>query len=143
MNKINFLIAISMLLVFSSCYEEEDWLGDNLADGGTYFPVIQSVLTELPDDATFSEGTTVNVSVWYWSRDAVKEVKITETIDGVEKQLTSSGSSTRFDVEKNVDVLEYDYAIPAGSSGKEITITATVITVNDLDRVKSSSFTVE
>ena len=132
-----------MLLVFSSCYEEEDWLADNLADGGTYFPVIQSVLTELPDGETFSEGTTVNISVWYWSRDDVKEVRITETIDDVETQLTSSASSTRFDTEANVEVLEYDYTIPEGSSGKEITITATVLTVTNLDRVKSNSFTVE
>lgn len=132
-----------MLLVFSSCYEEEDWLADNLVDGGTYFPVIQSVLTELPEDATFSEGTTVNLSVWYWSRDDVKDITITETIDDVVTKLVSSSSSTRFDVEKNVDVLEYDYAIPVGSSGKEIIITATVTTVNDLERVKDNSFTVE
>lgn len=141
MKKINIFIIFGILLTLSSCYKEEDWLAENIKEGGTYYPVIQT-LTVTPTSGDFTEGNTVMISMQYWSRDDIKEITFNAVLDGVETQLVSTTSSTRFDLEQNVDVLEHTYTIPAGSLGKEITISGVVTTVNDLDRVKESSFTV-
>ncbi len=136
------LFFLPLLVLFSSCYKESNWIADNVDTEGYFYPLIQDVLAEPANGTDITEGSEVLISVYYWSRDDVASVELFETIDGNEKMIHSASAPTRFDAERSVDVLEYSYTVPAGTAGKDITIKAVVTTVNGLSREKATSFTV-
>ncbi len=142
MKTIKLLFILSVFLTFVACYQEEDFVGDNIKEGGTYYPVVQDVYAEAAD-GTFAEGSTVQLTIFYWSRDDVSKIEFIESLDGTDTVINSVISATGYDTDRNVDFVTYNYTIPSGSSGKEISITGTVTTVNDLSKSKSASFTVE
>lgn len=129
-------------MTFTACYEETYWLDENSTTDGFYYPQIQDLNADT-DDGTYTEGKVVTLSLYYWSIDDVKSVDLSATIDGVETSIVSASSPTRFDSERSVDVLEQDYTIPSGSSGMDITFTAVVTTVNNLNKTTTTTISVE
>lgn len=140
MKKILSFLSIAILL--GSCYKESNWIADNVDTEGFFYPLIQDVIAEPTTGDAIAEGSKLLISVYYWSRDPVATVELYETIDGNNKTIHTATEPTRFDAERSVDVLEYTYTVPNGTSGKEITIEAVVTTTNGLSRNKSTSFTV-
>ncbi len=135
------LITVLSLSVFS-CYTEEDFVRDNIKEGGTYYPVVQDVIAE-PIDGNYAEGSTVQLTIYYWSRDELATIEFFETIDNNTNLIHSATTPSGYDEERNVDFVSYLYTIPPGSSGKEIQFTGTVTTVHDLQKSANATITVE
>lgn len=134
----NILFILFSALLITSCYEETDWVEENSTTNGYHYPMIQDVLVVAEQDS-FAAGDVVPLEVYFWSRDEVKELDLSQTIDDVETLLSTSAPNTTYDVERNVDKMEMSYTVPADTEGKDITLSVVVRTIHDLTRTKSTT----
>ncbi len=135
-----YIFSIIILGLFmSSCYKETYWLDDNVDTDGSFYPQIQRVT---PSNASPDEGESVTLTVKYWSRDAVKQVDIYQSIDGAETSYSTNPYENHFDQESNVEVWPLTYVVPSGTSGKTITLRVAVVTEKDVEKSYTTKLTV-
>lgn len=131
------LLPILAIVVFSfsSCYEEPDWLGDNVTTEGKHYPVIAgfNVLTE---GEYFPEGTAVELDLDYWSLDEIASVKLYESIDGADPvEVATFTHADNFQADSQTDEMLMTYTIPSLTTDSiAIRLDAEVINVNGLTR---------
>ncbi len=133
------LYIFALGLVMSSCYKQTYWLDDNVDTDGFFYPQIQSVT---PSNDAPDEGETITITAKYWSRDAVKQVDVYHDANGTDELYSSNPFESHLDKEDNVEAWPLEYVVPAGTSGKDITIRIVVVTENDLEKSKSTKITV-
>lgn len=130
-----FFFLLSVGLLFSSCYKEEDWVADNSTTEDKYFPVIQKVTVSTDMVAT---GDTSFVKVYFWSHDDIKNVELWEN----DALYTSWDFVDSFDTLAYAQVKSFDYVAPAVADTTAFTLKVIVNNVNGLDRTKSVDVTV-
>lgn len=145
MNKMNkYIIILISFFLAQACYEEPDfWLDQNIKEGGTYYPVIQS-LTISPSSGTgFKSGQSVEIALQYWSRDEVKELQYYQIVNGVETLLGSEPYQDSFDAESEAQLFKYTTTLPTADSGTQVTYKVSVVTVHELSKSTSRNVVIE
>ncbi|GJM35230.1 MAG: hypothetical protein DHS20C18_42310 [Saprospiraceae bacterium] len=129
-----FLLVLSGL-TFSSCYKESDWLGDNTTTEGKHFPVIAG-FELVTEGGPFSEGTSVQLDLDFWSLDAISSIKLYERVDGGDPvEVASFGYTANFQDDSQTDELIMSYTIPSlPADTVQITLDAEVVNENGLTR---------
>lgn len=137
------ILYLFLITTAISCYDaEEFWLDENIKEGGTYYPVIQT-LTITPGSGDFFEsGKEINIALQYWSRDEVKEIKYYQTVDGVETLIDTKPYTPSFDPVSEAELFNYTTTLPSVDSGSSVGYRVSVTTVFDLSRESSKTVTV-
>ncbi len=136
MNSIKiFFVFLSIGLVFSSCYKEENWVDDNSQTENKYYPVIQKLVKTGGD--TISAGELIKLTVNYWSNDPIKSLELTETANGADKSIQVWGYTDSFNEEAYAEVTTLDYTASTFSDTTDVTLSVTVLNENGLSRKKS------
>ena len=130
-----FFVFLSLGLVFSSCYKEENWVDDNSQTEGKYYPVIQEVVRSGTD--TIASGETVTLTVNYWSKDPIKSLEITETANGEDKSVLVWDYVDSFNEEAYAEVTKLDYTAPSFADTTNVELTVTLLNENGLSRKES------
>ncbi len=140
--KISFFLLSMLLIGFSSCYEEPDWLGDNSTTEGKNFPVIAGFDLETEGE-TFAEGSTIQLDLDFWSLDPIASIRLYEHIDGGDAvEVASFGYTPNFQDDSQTDELIMTYTIPTlPADTVQITLDAEVINENGLTRNTKDSGT--
>lgn len=135
-NIIYSILILGMVgLIFSSCYKEPDWVGDNTTTEGKHFPVIAGVTLVTAGDF-FQEGSTIQIDLDYWSLDDIATVKLYENVDGGgATEVSSTSHVSNFQEDSQTDEMILSYTIPTlPSDTVEIVLDVEVINVNGLTR---------
>ena len=131
--KINLFLFLSLMAFgLSSCYEEPDWLGDNVTTEGKHFPVIAGF--DAPNGTDFKVGETAQLDLRYWSVDPISTIKLHATIDDVTTEVSSKSYTQNFQEDSQTDMMLFDYTIPDVAVGTAIRIDAEIINENGLTR---------
>lgn len=125
------LLAIGL----SSCYEEPDWVGDNVTTEGKHFPVIAGFGLQTEGDY-FKEGTTIQLDLDYWSLDPIAAIKLYERVDGGDPvEVASFGYTANFQEDSQTDEIIMPYTIPTlPADTVQIVLDAEVVNENGLTR---------
>ncbi|MEN7548120.1 hypothetical protein AAG747_09370 [Rapidithrix thailandica] len=139
----NFLGLAVMALGLFSCYEEDNFLEDNITDTGRSFPNIY--MNEIQSE--YLSGEKVTVELEFFSDDPIKEIKLYEIItteDDTDTTLLSTNPyQPAFSKVKSQDTLVLYYEVPVIDQNTEITLDAEVINENTLTDNSARTFKVK
>ncbi len=144
--KIHYILLLLFTATFlTSCYDDDEyWLDDNVVEGGKYYPVIQDFFVTPTSGETFTAGGSITTDLFYWSRDAVKNVRYTATYpSGTIIELGIFPYESAWNSETEAEELKKSFTLPSDAGGQEITIGVEVITEYDLVRSAKASITLE
>lgn len=142
MKSIHIGIFLSILVVgFSSCYEEPDWLADNVTPGRGNFPVIATFGTT--NGSEFAAGETVQLDLRFFSVDEIDRIVLSSIIDNVTTEEETFGYTPNFAEDSQTDKLLMSYTVPAGLPADVMTITLKVEIINKNGLTRDASVTVD
>lgn len=123
------------LLIITSCYKSTNWL-DEVADPGKFIP---NIFFNNLDSATFSKGSSVRCNLEYWSKDAIKEIQIYDSIGTAARKLVATiPYAPAYSTIKKSDTLIYQYTVPASAaSNATIRLDAVAVGANGLNRTSN------
>lgn len=131
------------MFVLSSCYKEEYFLDDNTTSNGRHFPVLQTVVVDNEPETGFTEGSTVEIVVHYFSVDPILQYELYETVGaGSEALYSTTPYKYTYDPDTQSEVVTLNYVVPAGSSGEGIGLNVVIVNENGLVANKSTSIDV-
>lgn len=133
------LLAVIVALMFTSCYEEEVWLEDNIITTGEYYPVIYM---NSFDENEYQTGESVEVVLEFFSKGTLEEIILYEQIGEAEKKVVSTTPyEPAFSQYKSQDTLALNYTVPAVTDTVTITLEAEAVNANGLTKTSSQDFT--
>lgn len=142
--KISHLIKISLLLVitvfmFTSCYEENIWLEDNIVATGEHYPLIY--MNTLDRDE-YQAGENIEVLLEFSSLGELKEIVFYEKIgDAERKEVSRTPYQPAFSQIKSQDTLALNYTVPTVTDTISISLEAEAVNANGLTKSSSQNFT--
>lgn len=132
-----FLFLLGTSLLMTSCYKESNWLDENSTTDGNYYPVIQKMTVEAPNENAM-EGDSVNITTYYWSKDPIKELQFF-----VDDNLTTTWAHTdSFDEEAYAQKTSFLYIVPSLPDSTTVNFLVKVINENGLEKEKATSILV-
>lgn len=138
----NTIILSCLLALVTSCYEEEQWLEDNIETEGKNYPVIQSVGVE----GELAPGNTLNLIMHYWSSDPILRYDLYDSVAMVSNQQLYSSTDYvyNYDEETGSEVVTLPYTIPSTVVDTSIVILrVAIVNENGLSREVVTSLTFE
>lgn len=78
-NIIKILLAGFITISFSSCYEDDNWLEENIEETGRSVPFIASFTTA---DKDYSQGSEITLDLRYWSNDPIEQIDFFAQVQG-------------------------------------------------------------
>lgn len=139
--KHSLFVMIASSLIFFSCFEEDNFLDENLTLTGRHFPVVADFYLE---ESSYVAGTTANAIAVYWSEGDISELELYATVGAADEILVSTTpfSPNLVDsVRANVTVLPY--TVPNVVSGTTIDLRVSVVNTNTLTKDADDSFDVQ
>ena len=131
------LIAIGV----SSCYEDDNWLDENMEETGRSTPVIASFTTA---DEDYSPGSEITLDLRFWSNDSIEQVDFFAQVDGHPEldDLRVFPYEEAYSELSRTDSLLINYTVPNVPSGTDFEFQVVVRNVNGLtatlDQVRES-----
>jgi len=110
----NIFLSVCLLLLLSGCFDEDNFLVDNIERTGQSFPVISN-LEIINDQSSYSEGDIVQLDLRFWSEDPVANIVLSDSLINLSSQQevsTFSYSQAAFSETSQTDSLIIDYTIP-------------------------------
>ena len=138
MNKIyNILLALVIVSLLASCYEEENWLEDNITPTGEYYPTIY--MNSLGNE--YKAGASVEVVLEFASQGTLNEIVLYQQLDTLaETEVSRTPYTPAFSEIKAQDTLALTYVVPAITDTTEITLRAEAINTNGLTASSGNTF---
>ena len=141
MNKLSYLyqplLAAFIIGLLASCYEEENWLEDNVTFTGEYYPTIY--MNDL--ESEYSAGDEVSVVLEFASQGTLQEIILYQQLDtAAEEVVSTTPYQPAFSQQKAQDTLALTYVVPAVSDTTEITLRAEAVNTNGLTQSSENSF---
>jgi hypothetical protein len=75
----NFLVLLGFLILTTACFEEDNFVGDNIERTGEMYPVVSN-LTIVSGRDTFQVGETVGLDLRFWSEGTVAAVNAYDSL---------------------------------------------------------------
>lgn len=143
MNKISYiyqaLLATIIVGLLASCYEEENWLEDNITPTGEYFPTIY--MNDLESEYVPNEA--VSIVLEFASQGTLKNIILYQKLGEADEAVVSTTPyQPAFSEKKAQDTLALTYVVPALTDTTEITLRAEAVNANGLTKSSSNSFEV-
>ncbi|GHA47649.1 hypothetical protein GCM10007103_30800 [Salinimicrobium marinum] len=106
------LVTISL----TSCYEDDNWLEQNIEETGRSVPMIASFTTS---DEDYSPGNEITLDLRYWSNDAIEQVDFFAQVEGHPEldDLRVYPYEEAYSAQSRTDSLLIRYTIPDVPSG--------------------------
>ncbi len=131
------LLSGTCVLLLASCYEEENWLEDNITPRGEYFPTIY--MNSLPD--TLSAEAPLTIVLEFASQGTLEEIRLYQQIgEEDESLLSASPYQPAFSEKKAQDTLALTYTVPMVEDTVEITLRAEAVNANGLANSSDNAF---
>ena len=131
------LLSAIALTLFTACYEEENWLEDNITPTGEYYPTIY--MNSLENE--YQAGDAVSVVLEFASQGTLQEIVLYQTLGDAEEAVVSrTPYQPAFSEVKAQDTLALVYTVPAISDTVEIELRAEAVNSNGLTKSSSNSF---
>ena len=124
-------------LALTGCYDEPDFLRDNVTIGRGYAPVIATFTST--NGTTFLEGDVAQLDLRYWSIDPIEEVVLYETIgSGARTRVAAMPYQANFAEDSQTDKMLLTYTIPdVPADVTSILVEAEVVNENGLTKTSS------
>lgn len=113
-NTIKFFLFACMVLLFTGCFEEDNFFEDNIELTGRSFPVI-SDLEIINAKSSYAEGETVRLDVRFWSEDPIESIALSDSLIGIRAQQQFTVipySEAAFSETSQTDSLVIEYTVP-------------------------------
>lgn len=131
------LLAGIIVSLSAACYEEENWLEDNITPTGEYYPTIY--MNALEDE--YKVGDPVSVVLEFASQGTLEEIVLYQKLgDADEEELSRSPYQPAFSEAKAQDTLALVYTVPTVTDTLEIALRAEAINSNGLTKSSSETF---
>ena len=131
------ILAIIMLSLLASCYEEEVWLEDNITPTGEYYPTIY--MNDLENE--YASGDGVSVVLEFASQGTLENIVLYEKLGEAEEMVVSTNAyQPAFSESKAQDTLALTYVVPSLTDTTEIVLRAEAVNTNGLSQSSSNSF---
>ncbi len=131
------LLAAIVVSLSTACYEEENWLEDNITPTGEYYPTIY--MNSLEDE--YQAGDPVRVVLEFASQGTLQEIVLYQTLgDADEAVVSRTPYQPAFSEAKAQDTLALVYTVPAITDTLEIELRAEAVNSNGLTKSSSESF---
>ena len=125
------------ITLLASCYEEENWLEDNITPTGEYYPTIY--MNDLAKE--YKSGAAVEVVLEFASQGTLSEIVLYQTLDTLaETEVSRTPYQPAFSEIKAQDTLALTYIVPAVADTTEITLRAEAVNANGFTASSSNSF---
>ena len=137
MNIPQVLLAAVAITLLTACYEEENWLEDNITPSGEYFPTIY--MNSLASE--YQAGDPVSVVLEFASQGTLQEIVLYQKLGDADEQLVSrTPYQPAFSTVKAQDTLALLYTVPIVTDTVDITLRAEAVNSNTLSSSDSDSF---
>ena len=142
MNKLSYLyqalLATMIVGLLASCYEEENWLEDNITPTGEYFPTIY--MNDL--ESEYKVGDPVSVVLEFASQGTLQEIILYQRLGDSDTIAIVSRSPYQpaFSEKKAQDTLALIYTVPPVSDTIDITLVAQAVNANGLSKSSGNTF---
>ncbi len=131
------LLAAIVVSLSTACYEEENWLEDNIAPTGEYYPTIY--MNGLGGE--YNAGDPVSVVLEFASQGTLQEIVLYQKLgDATEEVVSRNPYQPAFSQVKAQDTLALLYTVPAITDTIEIELRAEAVNSNGLTKSSSESF---
>ena len=131
------LLAVLIVGLLASCYEEENWLEDNITPTGKYYPTIY--MNDLEKE--YSSGADVRVVLEFASQGTLEKINLYQQLDTAAEEVVSTYPyQPAFSPKKAQDTLALTYVVPAVADTLKITLRAEAVNANGLTQSSSNSF---
>ena len=136
--KLSLILLISIgCILLTACYEEENWLEDNITPTGEYYPTIY--MNDLAGE--YKAGTPAEVVLEFASQGTLREIVLYQTLDTLaETEVSRTPYRPAFSQTKAQDTLALTYTVPTVADTTEITLRAEAVNTNGLTASSSNSF---
>ena len=132
-----FLLATVVVTLLTSCYEEENWLEDNITPTGEYYPTIY--MNDL--DGEYAAGDEVIVDLEFASQGTLENIVLYQQLGEAEEEVVSTTPyQPAFSQKKSQDTLALTYVVPSITDTVEITLRAEAVNANGLTTSSSNTF---
>ena len=132
------LLATLIVGLLASCYEEENWLEDNITPSGEYFPTIY--MNDLAADS-FPSGASVSVLLEFASQGTLESIILYQQLDTAAEEVVSTNPyQPAFSEVKAQDTLALTYVVPPLTDTTKITLRAEAVNANGLTASSSNEF---
>lgn len=139
--KYSFLAVLTSSVMLFSCFEEDNFLDDNLTLTENYFPVVADFYLE---EDSYAVGASAQAITVFWSEGPIRELQLYATVGGAAETLVSTTPYTANLVDSvRADVMVIPYTVPNVASGTSIDLRVLVVNENDFTKGDDDSFTVE
>ena len=130
-------MAALLVTLLASCYEEENWLEDNITPTGEYYPTIY--MNDLASE--YAPGDPVSVVLEFASQGTLENIVLYEQLGEAEEAVVSTSPyQPAFSEKKAQDTLALTYVVPPVTDTTEIVLRAEAINTNGLTKSSSNSF---
>ena len=131
------LLATVVVTLLTSCYEEENWLEDNITPTGEYYPTIY--MNDL--DGEYAAGDEVIVDLEFASQGTLENIVLYQQLGEAEEEVVSTTPyQPAFSQKKSQDTLALTYVVPSITDTVEITLRAEAVNANGLTTSSSNTF---
>jgi hypothetical protein len=118
----NFLVFVGLLVLVTGCFDEDNFLAENIERTGEKYPVVSDLKVVSGRD-TFQVGEAAQLDVRFWSEGTVASINVYDSliVDGVgvraQQQVASiDPSQAAFSEVSQTDSLIVEYTIPSSIS---------------------------
>ena len=131
------LLAAIVVSLATACYEEENWLEDNITPTGEYYPTIYMNGLE----SEYQAGDPVSVVLEFASQGTLQEIVLYQKLGDADEAVVSRNPyQPAFSPVKAQDTLALVYTVPAIADTLEIELRAEAVNSNGLTKSSSESF---
>lgn len=125
------LLAAFISIGATSCYEDNNWLEENVEETGRSFPLIASFTTA---DEDYSPGSEITLDLRYWSNDDIEQVDFFAQVEGYSEldDLRVYPYEEAYSALSRTDSLIIKYTVPNVPSGTRFGFSVVVKNENGL-----------
>ena len=141
----NFLILLCFLSLTTGCFEEDNFIADNIEKTGEKYPVVSNLSLASAQD-TFAVGETVRLDLRFWSDGTVASINLYDSlvVDGsgvrAQQQVKSiDPSNAAFSETSQTDSLIIEYTVPSLSDTTFIDLDVEVVNENGLKETNETA----
>lgn len=137
-----FVLLASSALLWTGCYEEPNWLDDNIESLGS-IPVISSF--SVVEDREYELGETVGLDLRFFSDDEIQEIVLSSIIGSQKEEVATFDYVPNFVADSQTDQLLMEYTIPneLPEGVDRIELEANVINENQFNRTATVTVVVK
>ena len=131
------MLATIIVSLSTACYEEENWLEDNIIPTGEYYPTIY--MNGLADE--YKVGDPVGIVLEFASQGTLEEIVLYQKLGDADESVVSRNPyQPAFSQVKAQDTLALVYTVPTVADTVEIELRAEAVNSNGLTKSSSESF---